>query len=487
MDPDWTTRVQRLEAEVTGLRHSLRTRGLIEQAKGILAERHGIDLEEAFRRLVHTSQQTNVRVVDVAADVVTAPRPGDEPPERRRSIARVRTAMSTAEDPADLVTALYEEVAALGARAVAVHRARSEGGLQLLAAHGWPAQLVADWRSVPSALRTPGAEALRRGETLWLPDPGVGPLTLIGSGEHRTVLPVIVEPGDARPTVAVEVVWSRPVDRDDGALGHLHALAEAVAAWLRTAEHPGDPESGPDSLSLVAAAADAMPTPAVVLSPIDGGADLIVDYLVEHVNARGAGSWPGGGRSPVGRRLLDLEPALAAGVAMAGYAEAYRGEPQTCVAPDGGPDGCATRVGPALVVTWPGGDTDPASAPGPAMERLGGFGWAEWSAEGRPLVWSPGLDRLLGQAAGSPLSLDRLLRLVVEEDRAALAATLRDAATLRGRGDTAGRGGQPTGPVSVPRAHAGRATAPQCRRRPWRSRRAPDAEPLPGRHRGAPA
>ncbi|MGE5156497.1 MAG: ANTAR domain-containing response regulator, partial [Betaproteobacteria bacterium] len=67
---DWAGRVQRLEAEVSGLRRAMQSRGLIEQAKGRLAERWGVDAEQAFQLLSQQSQATNVRVVDVAAQVM---------------------------------------------------------------------------------------------------------------------------------------------------------------------------------------------------------------------------------------------------------------------------------------------------------------------------------------------------------------------------------------------------------------------------------
>jgi PAS domain S-box-containing protein len=82
----WAARVQRLEGEVAGLRKAMRTRGLIEQAKGMLAERFSCDPEQAFGYLSKLSQDANVRVADIAADVVGAPRPA--PPIDRESIDR---------------------------------------------------------------------------------------------------------------------------------------------------------------------------------------------------------------------------------------------------------------------------------------------------------------------------------------------------------------------------------------------------------------
>ena len=46
------------------------SRALIEQAKGILMERHKIKEDEAFTILTYTSQRTNTKLRDVAAELV---------------------------------------------------------------------------------------------------------------------------------------------------------------------------------------------------------------------------------------------------------------------------------------------------------------------------------------------------------------------------------------------------------------------------------
>lgn len=48
------------------LHQAMSTRDVIGQAKGILMERFGIDAEAAFAMLVSSSQETNVKLVDVA-------------------------------------------------------------------------------------------------------------------------------------------------------------------------------------------------------------------------------------------------------------------------------------------------------------------------------------------------------------------------------------------------------------------------------------
>ena len=59
-----------LRDELQGLRSAGQLRAVIEQAKGVLVERHHISLDEAFDQLRAMSQEHNVRLVEVAATVV---------------------------------------------------------------------------------------------------------------------------------------------------------------------------------------------------------------------------------------------------------------------------------------------------------------------------------------------------------------------------------------------------------------------------------
>ena len=60
------------EAQVLNeqLNRALGTRIVIEQAKGVLAEREGMDVQEAFERLRRHARNHNVRLADLASDVV---------------------------------------------------------------------------------------------------------------------------------------------------------------------------------------------------------------------------------------------------------------------------------------------------------------------------------------------------------------------------------------------------------------------------------
>ncbi|HMJ02812.1 MAG TPA: ANTAR domain-containing protein [Conexibacter sp.] len=61
--------VERLEAKVDQLEGAIARRAVIERAKGILMERHGVDDRTAFERLRTHARTDRRRVVEVAAEV----------------------------------------------------------------------------------------------------------------------------------------------------------------------------------------------------------------------------------------------------------------------------------------------------------------------------------------------------------------------------------------------------------------------------------
>jgi transcriptional regulator with GAF, ATPase, and Fis domain len=79
-----------LEAQVLNeqLNHALTSRIVIEQAKGIIAEREGLNMEQAFSTLRNHARYHNLRLVDVAGDVIggtLAASALDRPPPARTS------------------------------------------------------------------------------------------------------------------------------------------------------------------------------------------------------------------------------------------------------------------------------------------------------------------------------------------------------------------------------------------------------------------
>jgi len=81
-DPE---RLRLLERENEQLRQALASRIVIEQAKGVLAERFRIDPETAFEVLRGAARSHRVRIHDLAAAVTTAP---TTPEEIKRFLAQ---------------------------------------------------------------------------------------------------------------------------------------------------------------------------------------------------------------------------------------------------------------------------------------------------------------------------------------------------------------------------------------------------------------
>ena len=62
-----TSEAQRLNEQ---LNHALNSRIVIEQAKGMIAERLNLDMSQAFDRLRNHARGNNLRLADAATDVV---------------------------------------------------------------------------------------------------------------------------------------------------------------------------------------------------------------------------------------------------------------------------------------------------------------------------------------------------------------------------------------------------------------------------------
>lgn len=64
------------------LEQALRSRVAIEQAKGVIAERHGLDLDEAFDLLRRAARTNRIKLHDLVASV----KPGQETPAEVKAL-----------------------------------------------------------------------------------------------------------------------------------------------------------------------------------------------------------------------------------------------------------------------------------------------------------------------------------------------------------------------------------------------------------------
>jgi response regulator NasT len=63
---------QAVHEEAASLRQALEDRKVIERAKGILMKHSGLDESEAFRRLQKLASEKNLKLIEIAASIVTA-------------------------------------------------------------------------------------------------------------------------------------------------------------------------------------------------------------------------------------------------------------------------------------------------------------------------------------------------------------------------------------------------------------------------------
>lgn len=68
--PDGASEVERLRHTITQLEHALHSRVIVEQAIGVLAERHTMSPRESFERLRSSARSRGRKVADLAGDVV---------------------------------------------------------------------------------------------------------------------------------------------------------------------------------------------------------------------------------------------------------------------------------------------------------------------------------------------------------------------------------------------------------------------------------
>ena len=80
----WRDRADQLE-------HALGSRVLVEQAKGMLAERFSLGVDTAFELLRYAARGAHMKIRDLASEVVTA---DETPPPIMTALARHRDALS---------------------------------------------------------------------------------------------------------------------------------------------------------------------------------------------------------------------------------------------------------------------------------------------------------------------------------------------------------------------------------------------------------
>ncbi|WP_148283053.1 MULTISPECIES: SpoIIE family protein phosphatase [Kitasatospora] len=296
--------VDRLRTELEGLRTAMRTRAVIEQAKGVLVARLGCSPERAFDELVRRSQDENRKLVGLAADLVASSAP---PPSARAAAgagaggsgaggsgaggtgaedeAGPSTAAPTAATPtpvaaaatapdggpadeaalasrfhlaaAALATAAGPDEAAerlhraalgpLGAQALVLAVREPDGALRLVGAHGVSARQLSQWQRIPPHTRVPLTEAARTGRPVWVVDRSefaarYPDLTGDDLVPGTTVCALPLRAG-GRLLGALKIGWADRYRPAPAVQAHLAALADLTADTLLRLP-PGVPPPG---------------------------------------------------------------------------------------------------------------------------------------------------------------------------------------------------------------------------------------------------
>jgi len=475
---DWAARVQRLEAEVDGLRRAMRSRAIIEQAKGFLSAALNCGLDEAFGHLARLSQHENLKVVEVAARIIGAAMPSDlddpapaepaigdaqpfdpltylhgRPPtedtgeaspesvdlpvlpaETRVRLQTAAAAVQSAGTLPELAERLLDEGTRwLGAKAVTIWTSAPDGALELAAYAGISPQEASDWQRIPSRVRAPVRDAISMNEPVWVDGAQPHEYAIMRDGTALAGVPLR---DGGRPFGGLVVQWEQkhpfaePEQRYLAALGALAARRYGQLARTdgRTGTAPGHWLPG---------VLDALPVATLLLAPVREGPGRIVDFVIDYASPL-AGEPYEQASSLAGRMLLDVWPHLATSdvfeayrhVAVAGGTWQQPARPETIlvdgVAEQRTISRSAVRLGEGLLVAWRTHDAEAQLTRLSRMEDLGDLGFVEWDLVSGGVYWSPGLYRIFDRSPQrGPLSLDHIPDHVVPADLPALENDLR--------------------------------------------------------------
>ncbi|MGK4585477.1 SpoIIE family protein phosphatase [Kitasatospora sp. HPMI-4] len=470
--------VDRLRAELDGLRAAMRTRGVIEQAKGLLTERLCCTPDEAFEELVRRSRDGNRKVVELAAELlgVAAPpeavdpgrgpepdSPGLEPvsppvtdagrtrppcpaPSQAGGFAAryhlVASALASADGPDDLARLLHEYgLGALGTAAVVLALLEPDGALRLVGSCGVPAHQLSQWQRIPPRTAVPLTEAAQLGATVWVQSreefavryPDLTGEDLIPG---RTVCALPLRTGQ-RLIGAMKLGWPEEFRPDAATSRYLSALARLTAAQLVrvvSAEPEGFGPLEPATEPWFRAVLDALLDPVLILAAVREATGKVVDLRVEHANAATVDLAGRNSGDILGRRVTELYPGMVASgtfqqlLDVATTGTPYEGQIEQFIEVVGGTVhvSCmtlnATPFLDGVLVSWRTHDEQERRETQLAQaQRLARLGTWSWLAGTGRISCSPELRRLFRLPEGAEeLEPGVVLAAIVPEDREAV-------------------------------------------------------------------
>lgn len=475
-----TSPVGRLAATVERLRREVRTaqqeaegRALVELAKGILVERLGCGPAHAARQLTELAGQAGVAPLEFAVEIINqaardrmsevaeaflaataapdATGVSGAPDETAGESAavRLRTAESgalAANDTQAVADSLLQHALhPLGAVAVAIWAAGSDGSLTLAGSAGFSPAEAARWRYVPPDVATVARRTLTGRTGQWISSLARTGLPTVGGGLYpeggRAALPAGT---GGRVHGVLEIAWPVPLaPQPPQVVRQVEALAELCAHTLETVPPAREPDRGlrvlPDAAELMDLA-DGLHDPALVLVPYLDASGQLVDFRIQHVNGRFLD--PAGRPRAVvnGSLLLETYP-MAAGEGdlfrqverVYATGEPFRAHrvhltalvdqvPLSAVA-----DISVSRHGAGVLLIWRIEDeTARLASLLQHAQRLGRVGGFEENLLTREITWNGQMFALYGRPpSGAPVPLEELAAHAHPDDAVAIGRFLR--------------------------------------------------------------
>jgi hypothetical protein len=375
-----------LSDEIQGLRASMQLRSIIEQAKGVLVERHQISLDEAFDKLRAMSQEHNVRLVEVAATVVGVALPDAAAiaPDLPEHVLRGRLPSSPAASPtwkalaqepgvrAGVLMALVDSVAGAsgpgdaaaqlmsdlltpqGVTAVTLYRLLADGSLRLVGSAGVPGDVVSSWHSIPPAPDIPYVRSVADDKEFFWEDRAARardfPASVSTSTAFEAVATVPIH-DEGSVVGVVGLMWTTAQSLDEGRREVIRTTVRRVAHLLLRDARAADPE-----LEWLTALLGLHLDPWLLLESVPDPDGLVRDFIVQEASPQleGAGAWRG-------RRMSEIWPAItleAIGQSLVGLARTGGFWTMTVSAASDGPWGTpgslvrAVRLGHRVVLVW---------------------------------------------------------------------------------------------------------------------------------------
>jgi len=475
---DWAARVQRLEAEVDGLRRAMRSRAVIEQAKGFLSAALNCGLDEAFGHLARLSQHENLRVAEVAARIIGAAMPsgldepevaegpdadtgvfdpltylrgavaeGEEdeaaasvdppalPAETRVRLQTAAAAIQSAQTLTELAARLLDEGTGwLGAESTMLWTSEPDGALRLAACAGLAPQVASDMQRIPSRVKAPVRDAISRDEAVWLDGRAPHEYQIMRDGVAAASLPLRQR---GRAFAGLVVVWDEPREFTETERRYLTGLAALSGRRFRKLAQAAGTATSPGHW--LQGVLDALPVATFLLAPVRDDAGTIVDFVIDYASPLAGELEQQVPAELIGRRLLDVRPQLANTGVFAAYRQVALGggtwqrpAASETVLVNGGPEQrvisrSAVRLGEGLLVSWRVHDAEVQLTRASRVEELGGLGYLEWDLVSDRLYWSPGLYQVFDRSPQrGPVPLAELPGQVVPDDLPVLQDHLRN-------------------------------------------------------------